>query len=53
MAGEQAHLFALFGGEDDLSVGELDEGAPLADFDVAQVVEQVAGLVNVSGGAEE
>lgn len=29
MAGKQAHLFALFDGEDDLSVGELDKGAPL------------------------
>ena len=46
-------MFALVGGENDLLVGELYEGAPLADFDVAQVVEQVAGLVNVGGGAEE
>ena len=52
MAGEQAHLFALFGGKDDLSVGELDEGTPLADFDVAKTVEQVAGLVDGAGAAE-
>ncbi|MEL6385060.1 MAG: hypothetical protein AAFQ89_21870 [Cyanobacteria bacterium J06626_18] len=53
MAVKQAHLFALVGGEDDLPVGELDEGAPPADFDVAEVVEQVAGLVDVGGGTEE
>ena len=46
-------MFALVGGENDLLVGELYEGVPLANFGVAQVVEQVAGLVNVGGGAEE
>ena len=34
-SGEQAHLFALVSGENDLPVHELHERAPLADFDVA------------------
>lgn len=43
-------MLALVGSENDLLIGELYEGAPLANFDIAQVMEQVAGLVNAAGG---
>ena len=44
------HLLGL-GPQDELLVGHGDEGAPLAGFHIAQVVEQVDGLANAAGAA--
>lgn len=50
---EDADNVAIVRGEDELIVGDVNQGTPLAGFDVFEVVEQVDGLADAAGAAEE
>ena len=50
---EDADDVALVRGEYELIVWDFDQGTPLARFDVFEVMEQVDGLADAAGAAEE
>lgn len=50
---EDADDVTLVGGKDELIIGDVDQRAPLAGFDVFKVMEQMDGLADAARAAEE